>query len=173
MSEDKSLLEKVNKTLEAITALKTGEPTQKVEEVAEVKDEAVEEVKAESTETEAKETEAAEEVAEVEAVAEATEAGEEEVSKEDEGKEASVETPVVKAAEVKVDVSAQISEKVLEAVTGLASVVKGLAQDVEALKNAKTSKKSVMPDEVKSEEAQEDTEQAKALKHANYIFGNK
>lgn len=187
-SEDSKLLDEVKDTLDAITALKNGEPTKVAEAEVEAEEESTEETveetkdaKEEVTTKEAEEAteevveEAADEAEAVEETEEAKEESEEaeESTEEDKEDEEAAEEEAEKSVKEEVTTkfaSASDVGKVLEAVKELTSFVSTLSEDVEALKNAKTSRKGVMPENEVEEEVQDD-ESAKLKKQVDYVFG--
>lgn len=175
-SNDSNLLDEVKDTLNAITALKNGKPTAKPEKEAEesteevMKDETVEETKDAKEEVE---PETAEEVVEEVTEEESEEAEEEseevkESTKDDETTEDETEKAAKEETVTKFANANDVNE-ILNAVKELTSYVTTLSGDVEALKNAKTSRKGVMP-ETEVEEDQND-EETKIKKEVDYIFG--
>lgn len=159
MTDEQKLLADVKSTLDAMDALKSGKPTKKSEEVEEaaaeevVEEVATEEVAAEETEK-SEEVETTKEEAPAEEAAEATEEVVEEVVEEEVVEEKSA-TP-----------------QIVEAIAQLTKVVGGLAQDIEALKASKSTRKSVMPAEKQAEQV-EVSKEAKTIAEMNYIFGGK
>ncbi len=175
-SNDSNLLEEVKDTLNAIKALKNGEPTvepvKEAEEVTEevVKDEAVEETKDAKEEVKAETAvEVVEEVTE-EKIEEADATKEDQTPSKDE--EATEEETEKSVEDVQTSEFAQASDvnTLLDAVKELTSYVTTLSESVEAIKSAKTSRKGIMPETEVKEEA-ENSEESKLKKQANYVFG--
>lgn len=150
MNENEKLLADIKSTVDAIKAIKSGEPTEKpeVEEVVEtpvapVEEKPAEEVEKKEVEVEDKKEEVAEPVVEEPAV-----------------------EPVVEPAK---ETEKSVSAEVLDSVKQIAEVVGALAKEVKALKEAKTARKGVMPAEEVEEKVEDKDEMLK--KEAAYIFG--